>query len=87
MRLDPSEASILVWTGAIPGPEGSVYEGGLFEFDLTLPTDYPYVLIYAYEACTLRADLDTNGGALFRLIGLVRRRLCSKLGLSVTLSC
>lgn len=41
MRLDPTERSILIWTGAIPGPEGSVYEGGLFEFDLQLPTDYP----------------------------------------------
>lgn len=42
MRLDPvSEASLLEWTGAIPGPEGSVYEGGIFEFSLTLPIDYP----------------------------------------------
>lgn len=44
MRLEPTEPSMLVWTGAIPGPEGSLYEGGLFEFDLTLPADYPYVL-------------------------------------------
>lgn len=41
MRLDPTEASMFTWTGAIPGPEGSLYEGGLFEFDLTLPIDYP----------------------------------------------
>lgn len=42
MRLDPiSEASLLEWTGAIPGPEGSVYEGGVFDFSLTLPIDYP----------------------------------------------
>ncbi|KAF9510276.1 hypothetical protein BS47DRAFT_1409189 [Hydnum rufescens UP504] len=42
IRLAPSEASMLEWTGAIPGPTGSVYEGGLFEFSLTLPSDYPF---------------------------------------------
>ena len=41
IRLGPSETSMLEWTGAIPGPAGSVYEGGLFEFSLTLPSDYP----------------------------------------------
>lgn len=42
IRLGPSETSMLEWTGAIPGPAGSVYEGGSFEFSLTLPSDYPF---------------------------------------------
>ncbi|KAF8313660.1 hypothetical protein DL93DRAFT_2080992 [Clavulina sp. PMI_390] len=42
IRLDPSDASVLQWSGSIPGPEGSVYEGGTFEFDMNLPHDYPF---------------------------------------------
>jgi ubiquitin-conjugating enzyme E2 D/E len=41
MRLEPTDTNILVWSGAIPGPEGSPYQDGIFEFDLTLPVDYP----------------------------------------------
>ncbi|KAF8340442.1 ubiquitin-conjugating enzyme/RWD-like protein [Cantharellus anzutake] len=42
IRLAPSEQSMLEWNGSIPGPAGSPYEGGVFEFTLTLPHDYPF---------------------------------------------
>ncbi|KAI0056014.1 hypothetical protein BV25DRAFT_1921339 [Artomyces pyxidatus] len=31
-----------LWKARIPGPEGSVYEGGLFEVDVQLAHDYPF---------------------------------------------
>lgn len=41
ITLKASEASIFNWTATIPGPEGSVYEGGVFKLTVTLPPDYP----------------------------------------------
>ena len=29
------------WRGAIEGPVGSSYEGGLFNLDIIIPDDYP----------------------------------------------
>lgn len=34
-----------LWHARIPGPEGSVYEGGVFEVEIQLATDYPCVLL------------------------------------------
>ncbi|KAI0300127.1 ubiquitin-conjugating enzyme/RWD-like protein [Multifurca ochricompacta] len=31
-----------LWRARIPGPEGSVYEGGIFNVDITLGYDYPF---------------------------------------------
>ena len=31
------------WLARIPGPEGSVYQGGVFEAEIQLPLDYPCV--------------------------------------------
>ncbi|EAU87056.2 ubiquitin conjugating enzyme E2 [Coprinopsis cinerea okayama7 len=42
MKLAPSEDNVHVWKGTIPGPEGSVYEGGLFDIEVILPSDYPF---------------------------------------------
>ncbi|VDB82673.1 unnamed protein product [Peniophora sp. CBMAI 1063] len=37
-----SDDDPFVWTALIPGPEGSVYEGGVYEAEVTLPVDYPF---------------------------------------------
>jgi len=31
-----------VWKGSLPGPLGSVYEGGVFDIEIVLPSDYPF---------------------------------------------
>eukprot|EP01062_Namystynia_karyoxenos_P081161 TRINITY_DN8861_c0_g2_i1.p1 TRINITY_DN8861_c0_g2~~TRINITY_DN8861_c0_g2_i1.p1 ORF type:complete len:291 (+),score=102.57 TRINITY_DN8861_c0_g2_i1:102-974(+) len=36
------EKNPLRWQGAIEGPEGSPYEGGLFEVSINIPADYPF---------------------------------------------
>lgn len=40
--LEPTE-NLQVWRGIIPGPQGSVYEGGMFKVEIQLPNDYPFV--------------------------------------------
>ena len=44
--LTPSDDNLFLWKGSIPGPEGSVYEGGVFNFEVVLPADYPYVGLF-----------------------------------------
>jgi ubiquitin-protein ligase len=41
IKLAPSDHSLFEWTGVLPGPEGSLYEGGEFHVEITLPADYP----------------------------------------------
>ena len=42
--LEPTENNLYLWKASIPGPTGSVYEGGVFDVEITLPTDYPWVV-------------------------------------------
>ncbi|KAJ8082487.1 hypothetical protein PM082_008342 [Marasmius tenuissimus] len=42
MTLEPSEDNLFLWKGTIPGPEGSVYEGGVFNMEVILASDYPF---------------------------------------------
>ncbi|KAK2462778.1 hypothetical protein APHAL10511_005169 [Amanita phalloides] len=42
MTLSPSEDNLFSWKGTIPGPQGSVYEGGVFTIEIILATDYPF---------------------------------------------
>ena len=39
--LEPDESNLNMWKGSIPGPEGSLYEGGVFDVEISLPHDYP----------------------------------------------
>ncbi|KAJ7856695.1 ubiquitin-conjugating enzyme/RWD-like protein [Mycena olivaceomarginata] len=41
ITLVPSD-DLFVWHGTLPGPEGSVYEGGIFKIAVNLPPDYPF---------------------------------------------
>ncbi|KAJ7916218.1 ubiquitin-conjugating enzyme/RWD-like protein [Mycena leptocephala] len=41
ITLVPSD-NLFVWEGTLPGPEGSVYEGGVFNIAINLPPDYPF---------------------------------------------
>ena len=41
IRLSPFDDDLFRWTAVIPGPEGSVYEGGVFEAEIILGHDYP----------------------------------------------
>lgn len=40
--LTPSDDNLFLWKGSIP----SVYEGGVFNFEVVLPADYPYVDLF-----------------------------------------
>lgn len=42
ITLKSAESNVFNWTATIPGPEGSVYEGGVFKLSIVLPSDYPF---------------------------------------------
>merc|ERR1719231_293839 len=37
------EADLMHWNATIKGPVGTCYEGGVFNVDINLPADYPFV--------------------------------------------
>jgi len=41
ITLSPTD-NLFVWKGSIPGPQASPYEGGVFNVDVVLATDYPF---------------------------------------------
>ena len=42
IKLGPlGDDNPFLWKARIPGPEGSVYEGGVFEVEVQLAHDYP----------------------------------------------
>jgi hypothetical protein len=45
ITLTPNESNIFQWKATLPGPAGSPYEGGVFEVDIRIPEDYPWVLL------------------------------------------
>ncbi|KAI0746427.1 ubiquitin-conjugating enzyme/RWD-like protein [Daedaleopsis nitida] len=42
IKLAPSDDDLFHWNATIPGPEGSVYEGGVFSVEISLAHDYPF---------------------------------------------
>ncbi|KAF8625332.1 hypothetical protein AX17_006874 [Amanita inopinata Kibby_2008] len=42
MTLSPSDDNLFNWKGTIPGPQGSVYDGGVFNIEIVLASDYPF---------------------------------------------
>lgn len=42
IKLGPLEDNLFEWKATMPGPEGSVYEGGLFDVQIKLAHDYPF---------------------------------------------
>ena len=41
IKLGPASSDLFTWKAAIPGPDGSVYEGGVFNAEVKLSADYP----------------------------------------------
>ncbi len=52
ITLAPSEQNLRIWRGSLPGPEGSVYEGGVFDVEMVLANDYPYVVVARVRSIT-----------------------------------
>lgn len=42
INAKPISDDNIKWSGSIIGPEGTPYAGGIFNLDITLPSDYPY---------------------------------------------
>ena len=39
--MGPQDGDWWHWKGSVSGPEGSLYEGGTFHIDITIPSSYP----------------------------------------------
>lgn len=63
-----------LWKARIPGPEGSVYEGGTFVVDVQLGNDYPYVYFFALF-WTINGGDCVHGNSYLGAWGLMRREL------------
>lgn len=42
VQQDDQTEDLFYWNAFIPGPEGTPYEGGIFEAELKFPQDYPF---------------------------------------------
>ncbi|OSX62461.1 hypothetical protein POSPLADRAFT_1066163 [Postia placenta MAD-698-R-SB12] len=42
ITLAPAGDNLFHWTATLPGPEGSCYEGGVFQIEIHLAPDYPF---------------------------------------------
>ncbi|OTB01650.1 hypothetical protein M426DRAFT_14267 [Hypoxylon sp. CI-4A] len=42
MTIQPSETDIHAWTATLQGPSNTPYAGGVYQLQITLPTDYPF---------------------------------------------
>jgi ubiquitin-conjugating enzyme E2 D/E len=40
--IGESDDDMLHWTGSMMGPEGSPYQGGIFEIDIVIPCEFPF---------------------------------------------
>jgi hypothetical protein len=82
ITLVPSD-NLFVWEGTLPGPEGSVYEGGVFNIAINLPPDYPYA--YFVFWCLLRGLFTILTSSAFLRLKLLSRHGQSTYDLSTRL--
>jgi len=40
--LPKSAEELFDWTGVLPGPKGTAYEGGAWSISISIPPDYPF---------------------------------------------
>ncbi|KAI0827218.1 ubiquitin-conjugating enzyme/RWD-like protein [Trametes gibbosa] len=63
IKLAPSDDDLFHWNASIPGPEGSVYEGGVFEVEITLGHDYPFSAPrMAFKTRIYHMNINERGG-------------------------
>jgi len=59
------ESNLLHWKGRIKGPVGTPYEGGQFQIDIVLPSDYPFVPPkMKYDTKIWHPNISSESGAI-----------------------
>ncbi|XP_054152582.1 uncharacterized protein LOC128951354 [Oppia nitens] len=60
-RIEPTD-NPLYWKAYLNGPEGSPYEGGVFEIDLKFPVEYPIrVPNIQFKTKIFHANINSSG--------------------------
>ncbi|GJF00189.1 ubiquitin-conjugating enzyme E2 [Phanerochaete sordida] len=63
ITLCPTNDNLFQWKATIPGPEGSVYEGGVFNVDITLGHDYPFSAPHmTFKTRIYHMNINERGG-------------------------
>lgn len=59
----PSDSDIYDWTASIAGPEGTPYEGGVWDLKIKLPTDYPFrAPVVTFATRIYHCNINSTGG-------------------------
>jgi len=54
---------VFIWEGIVMGPPGCVYENGVFRFQITFPTDYPFKQFrFRFLTPLKHPNFSKNGG-------------------------
>jgi ubiquitin-conjugating enzyme E2 D/E len=58
-----SENNMFHWAGTIIGPDGTPYAGGIFQFDIVFPSDYPFKPPHITAKTPIyHCNFNTSGG-------------------------
>lgn len=79
----PVQDDLMQWEGAVMGPQGTPYEGGVFHLSITFPNDYPFKPPkVAFTTKVYHPNINTNGSICLDILkdswspALLFRRLC-----------
>ncbi|KAH0828603.1 ubiquitin-conjugating enzyme/RWD-like protein [Lanmaoa asiatica] len=62
ITLTPTQDSLYRWKATIPGPQGSPYEGGVFNVDIQLAHDYPHRMDTNFCNRIYHMNISDKGG-------------------------
>ncbi|KAI0295787.1 ubiquitin-conjugating enzyme/RWD-like protein [Russula brevipes] len=70
ISVGPINDNPFLWKARIPGPQGSVYEGGVFDVEITLGHDYPCASFLHQHSARARENLR-GSSQIFRSEGSI----------------
>jgi len=83
---EPIEGDLFKWRATVVGPEGTPYEGGVFNVSITVPTEYPFrppevlftTKIYHPNVKTDTGEICAEYALLFRVFLLQMLLTCAR---------
>ncbi|KAL1918658.1 uncharacterized protein VTP21DRAFT_2680 [Calcarisporiella thermophila] len=64
-----SESDLFHWQGAIQGPPKSVFKGGIFQIDITFPSEYPFrPPTIVFKTRIYHPNIDADGSICLQIL-------------------